>query len=151
MNARALMPATASFLTSRHYRKPWSWHSHFHRHELSSGNFFWLKETSKLVYQNAAEGKEDIRSVNAEQGCAMQNWFISLLGLHHSKAPWIDTELHFTASLGQNSRSYTCQPELNSTLARFLNSNITCEVQHSRGSRSRILSITSTSRTFCEW
>ena len=70
------------------------------------------------MIQNAAEGKEDIRSSNAEQGCAYTELLIVINNnkLVHLTL-WITSLQHFHCSLA----------EINSIVEKFLNSSITWE------------------------
>ena len=82
------------------------------------------------MVKNAAEGKEDVRSVNAEQGSSHTELLIFgnsnnlVYSTSRVTAP-SSTELHYilhSSLYGQNSRSYTSTPRISRNLSKQLKS-----------------------------
>jgi len=73
------------------------------------------------MVQNAAEGKEDVRSVNAEQGCSHTE--LRIVG-NNIKLVYIT--FWITAHSSTNSRSYTSTPGVSRNLskAQFIRSRV---------------------------
>lgn len=83
------------------------------------------------MVQNAAEGKEDVRSVNVEQGCSNTDW-LKIVGNSNKLVrltSWItalsSTKLHYIlhCSLTEKTLAFTCKPGI--FKGSVLNLNIT--------------------------